>query len=653
MLIVVFWMFGAVMACRAPAPTPKMTPAPTATPSLAELRIAVLPLGSTVYVDGEEKGHTALRLDLPAGQHRVLVEHKGYTSLQRDVQLSAGQAVLIAEALHDSTPPLVELSALLVAVEAGESVPIRARATDNERVAILRLAIDGQQVTEVRSATLEYVWDTRETAAGNHTVVVEAQDAAGNVGQSTHTVSVLQPTPAQATATPMPAPTAQPSATTVPGVRVYETQVTLSAYPYEPYLREKADSRYNWRVVWLDRSAYEASNPQPEPRTFKAIVLENAYLRLTFLPELGGRLYQCIFKPTGQKVFYQNEVLKPSYWGPLDRAENWWLAAGGMEWALPVHEHGYEWGLPWTYRIESKSSEASIILQDSTADDRLRAQIRVTLPVGRAYFVVQPTVINPTAQPVALQFWLNAQLSLGSRSTSPNTEFIYPTEQMIVHSTGDSALPGERQAMPWPIADGRDFSRYGNWRNWLGVFVPEVKVSYTGAYNHDTDLGIARIFPPEVARGLKLFGFGAGFAARAEYTDDGSEYFELWAGPCRTFWPEDEVTVGAGQSLGWSEVWLPFNAIGGLDAASADVVARAEVQDSQVRLGLAASRDQRALLDIQWNGQTLHQETVQLDPEKPVALLVSLPPGANPPGRLTVHLTDLSGKTLLEYDSVR
>lgn len=600
-----------------------------------------------MYINGEEKGYTALRLDLPAGRYQVLVEHTGYKSLQRDVQLTAGGALLIAETLHDTTAPLVILGRVTALVDAGQRVPIRAHATDNETVSLMRLSVDGKGIVEVAEATLEYTWDTRDVAAGTHTVAVEAQDAAGNVGQSVLSLEV------QAPPTSQPVPTIEPTVTAVSGVQAYETTITLSAYPFEAYLRERTDPRYNMGILWLDRAAYEAANPRPQPRSFTAIILESAYLKLTFLPGLGGRLYQCTFKPTGQDLFYQNAVLKPSYWGPLGREENWWLAAGGMEWALPVHEHGYEWGVPWTYQVEAKGSETSIILRDSSADDRLRAEIRVTLPANKAYFVVQPRVINPTAQPVALQFWLNALLTLGSPSTSPNTEFIYPTEHMIVHSTGDSALPGEGEVMSWPVADGRDLSRYGNWRNWLGVFVPEVGQDYAGAYNHDTGLGVVRIFPHQVALGLKLFGFGANFAARSEYADDGSEYFEMWGGPCRTFWPEDEVTIGAGESLNWSEVWLPFSDIGGPDMANSDVVVRTDLEDGQVRVGIAASSAQRGVLQMQWNGQAFHDELVQLDPQEPVMLLLPLPPGANSPGQLTLRLVDAAGNTLLEYKSVQ
>jgi hypothetical protein len=82
----------------------------------------------------------------------------------------------------------------------------------------------------------------------------------------------------------------------------------------------------------LDRGRYDAG--KIEDRDFTLIVLENDYLRLSLLPELGGRIYQAVFKPTGHNIFYQNPVLKPSPWGPPEMG--WWLAAGGMEWGLPV-----------------------------------------------------------------------------------------------------------------------------------------------------------------------------------------------------------------------------------------------------------------------------------------------------------------------------
>lgn len=451
------------------------------------------------------------------------------------------------------------------------------------------------------------------------------------------------------TASPQLLPTAEARAERRTDVSLYETSITLSSYPYESYLRERVDPRYNSRVVWLDRAAYDAASPEPQPRVFKAVVLENRYLRLTFLPELGGRLYMCSFKPTQQDIFYRNSVLKPSYWGPLNREENWWLAMGGMEWALPVHEHGYEWGVPWMYQMEWKESAASITLRDSAADDRLRAEITITLPSERAFFVVQPRLVNPTSEAITCQFWINTVLTLGSASACANTEFIYPTEQMIVHSTGESGLPSERQMMTWPVYGGRDWSLYRNWRNWLGVFVPGAQEEYVGAYNHDTELGLVRVFPPDEVPGLKLFAFGSDFPARGEYSDDGSDYFEMWAGPCRTFWPEDDVSIGPGQSLAWSETWLPFIRVGGIDRAGTEAVVRADVRDGRVRLRVAVSCVRSLQVRLQWNDQTFYAQWEGASPDSPLLIDVPLPSGADLSGQLGVQLRSENGAILLEY----
>ena len=484
-----------------------------------------------------------------------------------------------------------------------------------------------------------------EPSGTNHRTVTRATADAelGVAGQATASPEV------SLTASPQLAPTAEAPAERRTDVSLYETSITLFSYPYGSYLRERIDPRYNFRVIWLDRAEYDAASPEPQPCVFKAVVLENRYLRLTFLPELGGRLYMCTFKPTQQDIFYRNSVLKPSYWGPLNREENWWLAVGGMEWALPVHEHGYEWGVPWTYQMEWKENAASITLRDSAADDRLRAEITITLPSERAFFEVQPRLVNPTSEAITCQFWINAVLTLGSASTCANTEFIYPTERMIVHSTGESGLPSERQMMTWPVYGGRDWSLYRNWRNWLGVFVPGAQEEYVGAYNHDTELGLVRVFPPEEAPGLKLFALGSDFPARGEYSDDGSDYFEMWAGPCRSFWSEDDVSVGPGQSLSWSETWLPFIRVGGIDRAGTEAVARTDVWDGRVRLRAAVSCVRRLKVRLQWNDQTFHEQWRGASPDLPLLINVPLPSGADLSGRLGVQLRSENGAILLEY----
>ena len=132
------------------------------------------------------------------------------------------------------------------------------------------------------------------------------------------------------------------------------TEITLPTYPYAAHLSQITDPNVgDYPVTVLDRAAYEASNPQPVPTKHRLIVMENRYLRLGILPDLGGRIYEATFKPTGNNEFYSNPVVKPTQWGPPNppspAGANWWLGTGGLGWDFPVEEHGYEFGTPWGF----------------------------------------------------------------------------------------------------------------------------------------------------------------------------------------------------------------------------------------------------------------------------------------------------------------
>jgi hypothetical protein len=454
-------------------------------------------------------------------------------------------------------------------------------------------------------------------------------------------------------------PSAPPTATSevpppLPGdqVLVRETTISLPAYVYEPYLRQALDEQRGVPYFWLDRAAY--GEPAPEStvlRPFTAVVLENRYLRLTILPELGGRLYECVFKPSEQNIFYRNHVVKPTRWGPLAREENWWLAVGGMEWAFPVNEHGYEWGVPWTYSVESSSEGATVTVRDTT-DARPRVSVQIRLARDTAYFSIRPTIENPSGATISYQYWTNATLTLGSSSVSPNTEFICPGNEVVIHSVGpESGLPGERAIVSWPVWEGRDLSWYYNWHDWLGFFLPDPSEDFVGAYNHDTGLGVARIYSREVVPGVKLFAWGAESAYTSEYTDDGTQYFEMWGGSSETFWPEDDLSLEPGASRSWVEYWYPFQAIGGLDYANRDLALNLDLEDNLLRLGLAATSPQSGTALLTLGDEVLSRREMTVGPDSPQLYGVSLPPGLAPDDRVTFTFLGPEGEVLLSYDT--
>ncbi len=444
----------------------------------------------------------------------------------------------------------------------------------------------------------------------------------------------------------------QPVTDAFPTMTVQETSLVIPTYPYLSYLRPDFDERYNMLFHRLDRAAYEAAGPAPTDRTFKAIVLENEYLQLTVLPELGGRIYSCRFKPGepgGQEIFYHNPVLKPSYWGPFDRDENWWLAAGGMEWALPISEHGYEWGEPWSYTIAQTTEEVSVTVWDSQDEDRLRAEVVISLPAGAAHFSLRPRLENTMDKAVDCQFWVNVMLTLGDNSVSPNTRFVCPSDLVWVHSTGDPSLPQTGEPMAWPLHHDRDLSLYGTWQDWLGFFADQPLKDFAGAYNHDTDLGVVRIFPAQEVRGVKFFAFGTEFQGRYVYTDDDSSYFELWGGPNRTFWPQDDITLPPQGLLEWVEHWYPLSGIHGLDYANLEAALSLKVEGEAIAIGATTTRPRRGIVSLSSDGQEIFVQETPLGPDTP--FFQKIPLETSGAGHLILQLSDEAGAIIAQYEN--
>lgn len=367
---------------------------------------------------------------------------------------------------------------------------------------------------------------------------------------------------------------------------VYTSTISISTYPYAPYLQLRHSAAFNMDYPWLNWAGY-GSNDQhhPSPQDYTIIVMENPWLRLTFLPDLGGRLYGVTIKATGEELFYQNPVIKPTHWGPSE--QGWWLAAGGIEWCLPVEEHGYEWGVPWLSTVSTSPDGATITLRDTSASDRIRAQIMVELPANEADFRITPRLENPTGTPISFKFWENAILAPGAANTvGPELRFVVPIAQVTIHSRGDGYLPGPQSAMAWPVYNGTDYSRLGNWNQWLGFFArPQSAQDWAGVYDQAALRGAARIFPHQVAVGVKGFGFGwTDPIPWTTWTDDGSTYVELHGGPSPTFW--DSVTLEPGQTLQWTETWLPVHNLPVLSAAKSGVALGVRAEGDDLHLGV-------------------------------------------------------------------
>ena len=616
---------------------------PLRTPALATIHVMSTPDGAAIYLDGALRGDTPNAFVLQAGRHRIRLEKPGYAPQVVDLVLEAGREVVVRRELLDNVPPRIDMSDVPTAVRASEGLKVSASAEDEQGVVAMALLVDGRRIEEVGEASLRHNLDTTALSPGTHTLVLEARDGEGNLARKHVVFELLAPTvtPSATTAeqhkvadlpTTRPSATSSPSATStahpspVPTsvatqvespVSVSWDEVSISAYAYKEALYSDPE-RAGHPYPLLDRGQVGP----PEARKYRVLRMRNEYLELTLLPELGGRIYQCCFLPTGQDLFYNNRTVKPTHWGPAD--QGWWLAVGGVEFCLPVDEHGYLTAEPWNLEVirhAHGSATASMSILERSRN--VEARVDVTLRPHEAGFRIRSTLHNPGAEPRSLQYWINAMLSPGSHGVGPSLRFYYPTSQVVVHSTGDSSLPRAGETMAWPICGGRDMSLYANWSDWLGFFAPDLRAPFTAVYDEEAELGMVRVFPPGVARGTKLFAFGLHFGDAGVYTDDGSQYVEMWGGLTPTF--GDYAVLEPRTTIAWEETWYVISRCGGPSLATGEAMLRVARDEGHLELAVSSPGGHRWLLRVARGHEQIAQEAFAVRPDTPFHTRIDLP----------------------------
>lgn len=342
------------------------------------------------------------------------------------------------------------------------------------------------------------------------------------------------------------------------GVHTYETTHNIMTYDYASALVPTLPDDPIYPYPRINHQAIGS----PQMQSYRVLVVENRFMQLTFLPELGGRLYQAQEKTSGRTMFYQNPVIKPSVFGQ----RGWWLAVGGIEWAAPTEEHGYLEYLPWHGTIDHTPTHTHITHEIREQQQPFHVAGSVSLASNESRFDVTMEVTNLSDTPQPLQMWMNAMLNPGGTERLGDTlRFVVPTQEMLVHATQDPLLPQPGELIPWPRVEGRDMSYPANWYGYVGVFTSHT-VPFLGLYDSDQDTGVAVIHHDPTIGG-KIFGFSQTFE-RSLYTDDNSEYVELWSGAQPTFW--DYPFLAPGETRRIHTTWLPLWGLGELVTASAE-----------------------------------------------------------------------------------
>ena len=366
-------------------------------------------------------------------------------------------------------------------------------------------------------------------------------------------------------------------------------------------------------------------------RTYRALFLENEYLRVTCLPELGGRLHSVFDKTTNQEMFHTNGVIKP---GMIAMRGAW--ISGGVEWNTGPHGHTVTIVSP-VDAVTGNNGDGSVYLEIANQEKifRTRWTVRVTLRPGRAYLDERIRIENPTDGMHPYYFW-----NCTAFPNRPGTRFIYPMTLGTDHNA--------REFFRWPVHEGRDLSWLKNYETYASVFAVNCSYDFFGAYDVDANRGIVQVANHHELGGKKAWTWGEwefGKVAQKNLTDEDGPYIEVQSGPLPT--QSDYGMLGPQERVAWQEYWYPVHGLGdGFEFATQDLAVQTTRRDGRLELRLlATAKHDRAACVLARAGKQLLRQELNLSPGSPAIVTLT----EEPQSPVDVTVTDGKERVLAAF----
>jgi len=406
-------------------------------------------------------------------------------------------------------------------------------------------------------------------------------------------------------------------------------------------------------------------------RSFKTYVLENRYLRVTLLPEFGGRILSIVYKPTGHEELYRTQVGVPYGIKAGNFYYDWMMVYGGIFPTFPTAEHGKMWLRPWDFKV-LKQSDAEVTVAMSIRDDvdyaaaprrfkrdatGLEATYEVTLKAGRAALDAHLTLKNPNDRPVDYEYWTCTTLAPGSDPQHPlaagGAEIIAQVSAYVTPRWSANIAEADES-----VGEGRrSFDKLRWFKNWptLGIAYasPDMgAANFWGVINHDNEEGIVRIADNRVTRGLKMWTWGfpslANDAVARTRPNPAQPYVELWAGVTDQFF--HSATLPALGELSVSETYSPTVGMNGVTDANENILVNLSAETSRVNLQFFSIEPSAPLRVILRRGDAvLFNEAVTPDPRNGNRISAAIPAGSG--GDVKLRIATADGRELIAADA--
>ena len=406
-------------------------------------------------------------------------------------------------------------------------------------------------------------------------------------------------------------------------VKAWRELVTIPTYEIgkaekNPIFLEKRVYQGSSGVVY-PYPVIESISDEKTDKEWKAVYLENDYIKVMILPELGGRIQMAYDKIKQRHFVYYNHVIKPALVGLTGP----WIS-GGIEFNWPQHHR------PSTYLpvdstiVENEDGSVTVWVNEMERMFHQKGMAGFTLRPGCAYLEIQGRVSNRTNLPQTFLWWANPAVEVNDAYQS-----VFPPDVNAVFDHGKRAVSS------FPIATGTyykmDYSAGVDISNYKNIYVPtsymavNSKYDFEGGYENDTKGGMLHVASHHFSPGKKQWTWGNGDFGRAwdrNLTDKDEKgcfrpYIELMAGVYTENQPDFSWLMPYEEKQ-FVQYFMPYREIGIVKQASKDFVMNIEeTSEGKVTFKILATSKQtvRIVLDGE-SGEVYYDKVVTLSPEE-------------------------------------
>jgi tetratricopeptide repeat protein len=354
-------------------------------------------------------------------------------------------------------------------------------------------------------------------------------------------------------------------------VKVWEEDILLPTYGIgkaekNPMFLEKRVYQGSSGVVY-PYAVVEKIEDTCENKSYHAVWMENEYIKVMILPELGGRVQMAYDKIKKRHFIYYNQVIKPALVGLTGP----WIS-GGIEFNWPQH-HRPSTFLPIDFTIERCADGSAIVwVSERERMFHQKGMAGFTLRPGRAVLEIQGKLYNPTPIPQTFLWWANPAVAVNDAYQS-----VFPADVNAVFDHG------KRDVSRYPIATGTyykmdysagvDISRYKNIPVPTSYMAIRSSYNFVGGYENDTRAGVLHVANHHISPGKKQWTWGNGDFGQAwdrNLTDSDGPYIELMTGVYTDNQP-DFTWLQPYEEKTFTQYFMPYRELGVVKNASSEL----------------------------------------------------------------------------------